>query len=312
VVVENFSAGVMERLGLDYASLSEANPRLIYCSISAFGREGDLAQWAGFDPIAQAEGGLMSINGHPGAPAVVIGTPVVDITTGMMASNAILAALVARFQHGVGQHIEIAMFDQAVTMLAYQATNTLITGHDPVREGNSGTSVVPIGVFEASDGPMFLCCANERTFQRLAVDVLGRRDLAEHPDYATMAGRARNRAELVALLNAVFATDTREAWLAKMRAAGVPVGAVATVSEVLNGDVIRQRGLLSQIPHPTAGTAPHIAWPFRLSATPVADPIAAPTLGQHTDAVLAGVLGYGEAQLAGLARSGAFGAKRAV
>ncbi len=260
IVVENFSAGVMERLGLDYASVSAGNPRLIYCSISAFGREGELAQRAGFDPIAQAEAGLMSINGHPADPPVVVGTPVVDLTTGMMAGNAILAALAARI--------------------------------------------------EAADGPMFLCCANERTYQRLAVDVLGRPDLATHANYATMPARVQNRQALVSLLKAIFATDSREAWLTKMRAAGVPVGPVATVSEVLAGDVIRQRGLLSQIPHPTAGMVPHIAPPFRLSATPVADPQAAPTLGQHTEQVLSEVLGYDRVRLDTLAETGALGATR--
>jgi formyl-CoA transferase len=310
IVVENFSPGVMDRLGLDYASVSADNPGLIYCSITAFGREGELAQRAGFDPIAQAEGGIMAVNGHPDAPPVVVGTPVADLTTGMAASNAILAALVARFQHGVGQRVEIAMFDQAVALLAYHATNTLISGENPVRAGNVGSSIVPVGTFETADRPIFLCCANERTYQRLTVDVLARPDLAEHPDYATMPARALNRETLVPLLQDILLGDTREAWLKKMRAAGVPVGAVATVKEVMEGAEIRSRGLLSQIPHPTAGTVPHVAPPFRLSATPIADPRAAPTLGQHTDQVLREVLGYDRAALAALAETGALGAKR--
>ncbi len=301
---------IARRLIADYASVAADNPRLIYCSISAFGREGELAQRAGFDPIAQAEGGLMSVNGHPDAPPVVVGTPVVDLTTGMMASNAILAALAARSQHGIGQRVEIAMFDQAVTMLAYLATNALISGENPVRAGNVGSTAVPTGVFEAADGPMFICCANERTYQRLAIDVLGRPDLATHADYVTMSARVRNREALVSLLKGIFVTDSRDAWLMKMRAAGVPIGPVATVSEVLAGDVIRERGLLSQIPHPTAGMVPHIAPPFRLSATPVANPRAAPTLGQHTARVLSEVLGYDRARLDALAETGALGAAR--
>jgi len=196
-------------------------------------------------------------------------------------------------------------------MLAYLATNSLISGANPVRAGNVGSTVVPTGVFDAADGPMFICCANERTYQRLAIDVLGRPDLATQADYATMAARVQNREALVFLLKAIFATDSRDAWLKKMRAAGVPVGPVATVSEVLAGDVIRERGLLSQIPHPTAGMVPHIAPPFRLSATPVADPRAAPTLGQHTAQVLSEVLGYDRAGLDALADTGALGnAKR--
>jgi crotonobetainyl-CoA:carnitine CoA-transferase CaiB-like acyl-CoA transferase len=310
IVVENFSAGVMERLGLDYASVSAGNPRLIYCSISAFGREGELAKRAGFDPVVQAEGGLMSVNGHPDSPTVVVGTPVVDLTTGMMASNAILAALAARSRHGIGQLVEIAMFDQAVTMLAYLATNTLISGENPVRVGNEGITVAPAGVFETADGSIYLCCANDRTYQRLAIDVLDRPDLATHTDYATAPMRAQNRTALRAVLTQIFATDSREAWLTRMRAASVPVGPVATVSEVLGGDVIHERGLLSQIPHPTAGMVPHIVPPFRLNATPVADPRAAPTLGQHTDQVMSEVLHYDNATLDALARTGVFGPRR--
>jgi formyl-CoA transferase len=250
----------------------------------------------------------MSVNGLPNASPFVIGTPVVDLTTGMMASNAILAALAARSRHGIGQYVEVAMFDQAVTMLSYLAMNTLISGEDPVRVGNMGATVVPVGLFEASDGPMYLCCANERTYQRLANDVLGRPDLATRPDYATMPARVQNGDALIALLNAIFLADSRKVWLAKMHSAGVPVGPVATVSEVLAGDVIRQRALLSQIPHPAAGMVPHIAMPFRLSATPVADPRAAPTLGQHTIQVLAEVLGYDRAGFDALAETGALGA----
>jgi len=310
IVVENFSAGVMERLGLDYPSVSQDNPRLIYCSISAFGREGELARRAGFDPIGQAEGGLMAINGHPDGPPVMIGTPIVDLTSGMMASNAILAALAARSQYGIGQHVEIAMFDQAVTMLAYFATNTLISGEDPVRIGNAPL-LAGAGVYETSDAPIFLCCANDRTYQRLVIDVLDRADLATHPDYATVAGRGENRDALNQILCELLRRDTRENWLEKMHAAGVPVGPVSTVSEVLAGDVIRQRGLLSQIPHPTAGMVPNIAPPFRLSATPAANPRAAPTLGQHTSEVLANVLGYGRSDIERLAATGALGAAAA-
>lgn len=310
IVVENFSSGVMERLGLDYPSVSQDNPRLIYCSISAFGREGELARRAGFDPIGQAEGGLMAINGHPDGPPVMMGTPIVDLTSGMMASNAILAALAARSQHGIGQHVEVAMFDQAVTMLSYLATNTLISGEDPVRTGNA-PPLAGAGVYQTFDAPIFLCCANDRTYQRLVIDVLDRADLATHPHYATMAGRSENCDSLNEILCELLRRDTRENWLKKMHAAGVPVGPVSTVSEVLASDVMRQRGLLSQIQHPTAGMVPNIAPPFRLSATPVTNPRAAPTLGQHTSEVLANVLGYGRTEIESLAATGALGAKAA-
>ncbi len=310
IVVENFSAGVMKRLGLDYPTVSVTNPGLIYCSIGAYGRDGALAHRAGFDPVAQAEGGLMAVNGHADAAPVAIGTPVVDISTGMSASIAVLAAIAARLRHGAGQYVEVNLFDQAVAMLAYLATNTLITGNDPVRAGNLSAGSVPVGVFEASDAPMYLCCANDRTYHRLATDVLGRPELATDPDYATAAARVRNRAALVALLRAAFATAPRATWLAKMHVAGVPVGAVASVREAMNGAEIRERGLLSQLPR-AGGAVPHIAPPFRLGATPVVDPVAAPTVGQHTDAVLREALGLDDAGIAALAATGALGTRRA-
>lgn len=306
VLVENFSAGVMQRMGLDYETVAARNSRLIYCSISAAGREGPLANRVGFDPIAQAESGFMAINGHPDSDGVVAGSPIIDITTGMMASNAVLAALAARERHGFGQLVDIAMFDQAAQMVGYRAVNYLATGVEPVRVGNSSQHVVAIGVFPTATGPIYLCCANERSYQRLMHEVLGRADLAEG-EFASNAGRARKRDWLRQELQAILGAQSRQHWLEKMRAAGVPVGAVLTVGEAFSGPDMRERGLLSAIPHPTAGTVPNVAPPFRLSRTPVVDPVAAPTLGQHTRDVLRDALGMDDAALAAAAASGALG-----
>jgi len=304
VLVENFSAGVMQRMGLDYETVAARNPRLVYCSISAAGREGALANRVGFDPIAQAESGFMALNGHPDSEGVVAGAPIIDITTDMMAGNAVMAA---RERDGCGQLVEIAMFDQAAQMVGYRAVGYLATGVEPMRVGNSSQHVVAVGQFPTATGPVYLCCANERSYQRLVHQVLGRADLAEG-ELADSAGRARRRDWLRQELQATLKLQSREHWLEKMRAAGVPVGAVRTIGEAFGGPDMRERGLLSAIPHPTAGTVPNVAPPFRLSRTPVVDPVAAPTLGQHTQEVLRDVLGLDDAAFGVLAASGALGA----
>ncbi|MGI4814440.1 MAG: CaiB/BaiF CoA transferase family protein [Janthinobacterium lividum] len=308
VVVENFSAGVMEKFGLDYATVSSDNPRLIYCSISACGREGPLASRIGFDPIAQAETGLMSINAVPDGPPTTYGTPIVDMTTGMTASTAILAALHAREQYGHGQRVEVAMFDQGITMLGYDATNYLISGQNQLRPRLPPS--VPVGSFETLDHGIFVCCANDRTYHRLAVQALGRPDLSESPDYTLNIDRVNNSEKLLPILRDIFKTETRETWLARLRAAGVPVAPIATIEEAVTSAEAAERGLISQIPHPTVGAVPNIASPIRLSETPVVDPRAAPLLGQHTDELLSQVMGYDAEQIAALERSGALGKRR--
>jgi crotonobetainyl-CoA:carnitine CoA-transferase CaiB-like acyl-CoA transferase len=308
VLVENFSAGVMPRLGLDFETVSRRNPRLVYCSISAAGREGELAQRVGFDPIAQAESGLMALNGHPGGDPVVVGSPIIDITTGMMASNAVMAALAARARDGQGQLVEVAMMDQAAQMVGYRPMAYLVTGQEPQRVGNSSPHVVAIGMFSTTTGPIYLCCANERSYQRLVRDVLNRPDLGEG-EYANPRERARHRDHLRKALQDAIGAQPREHWLRVMRAAGVPVGAVRSAGEALASDDMRERGLLTTIAHPTAGHVPNLAPPYRLSRTPVADPQAAPTLGQHTESVLRQVLGLDDAAIQALIDQGALGAQ---
>ncbi|MGE3143557.1 MAG: CaiB/BaiF CoA transferase family protein, partial [Hyphomonadaceae bacterium] len=306
IVVENFSTGVMEKFGLGYATVSKTNPGLVYCSISAAGRTGPMALRAGFDPIAQAESGFMSINGHPGQPPVVAGSPIMDMTSAMMASNTILAAYAARLRLGKGQHVEIALFDQGVMMLGFHAMMYLMTGEAPEQPGNTRVFMPAVSPYETKDRPLYLCCSNTRTYQRLVLDVLKRPDLMGE-DYATDPARAKNAVKLRAELTAEFAKDTRDSWLARLRAAQVPAGAITSVDEALTGEDMRERGLLTKIEHPTLGAVPNIAPPFRMSLTPPADPRAAPLLGQHTREVLTEALGYDEARLDALANAGAFG-----
>src|SRR3954453_4785827 len=219
VVVENFSASVMGKFGLDYASVAPANPRLIYCSISAYGRQGPFASRPGFDPITQAESGFMSLNGFPDGPPVRTGPPIVDMATGMSACNAILLALLARERLGRGQHVEVALFDMAMAMTGFYGMAYLMNGLNPGRFGNSPNGSPSVGLYEASDGPLYIACANDRLYRRLVTEVLERPDLVTDPQFATRKERTANKEKLRAIIAAVFATDRLESWMAKLKKA---------------------------------------------------------------------------------------------
>jgi crotonobetainyl-CoA:carnitine CoA-transferase CaiB-like acyl-CoA transferase len=308
VVVENFSGGVMKKYGLDYASVAPTNPRLVYCSISAYGRKGPFALRPGFDPITQAESGFMSLNGFPDGQPVRTGPPIVDLATGMSACNAILMALLARDRLGRGQHVEVALIDIAVAMTGFYGMAYLISGVNPGRFGNSPNGSPSVGVYEASDGPFYIACANDRLYRRLVTEVLERPDLVTDAKFATRRARTANKEELRAAIAGVFAGDRLENWMAKMKQANLPVGYLRTVEQGFNAPEVRERHRLSQIPHPTAGSVPNIETPLRLELTPVVDPVAAPLLGEHTSAVLLKTLGYDERRIAALTEAGAFGA----
>lgn len=310
VVVENFSASVMEKFGLDYATVALSNPRLIYCSISAYGRRGPFAWRPGFDPITQAESGFMSLNGFPDGPPVRTGPPIVDIATGMSACNAILLALIARERLGRGQHVEVALFDIAMAMTGFYGMAYLINGINPGRFGNSPNGSPSVGVYEASDGPFYIACANDRLFRRLVTEVLQRPDLITDPRFATRKERSANKEQLRAIIAETFMRDRLESWMEKMRKANIPAGYLRTVEEGFESPEARERHRLSRIPHPIAGFVPNIETPLGLSFTPTVDPVAAPFLGQHTDEVLRNVLGYDEDRISVLAAAGAFGKSR--
>src|SRR4029077_9350670 len=251
VVVENFSSGVMKKYGLDYASVAPRNPRLVYCSISAYGRKGPFASRPGFDPITQAESGFMSLNGFPDGPPVRTGPPAVDMLTGMSACNAILLALLARDRLGRGQHVEVALFDIAMAMTGFYGMAYLISGANPGRFGNSPNGSPTVGLYEASDGPLYMACANDRLYRRLVTEVLERPDLISDPEFANRRVRSANKEKLRAIIAGVFASDKLENWMAKMKKANIPVGYLRTVEEGFNAPEVRDRHRLSRIPHPT-------------------------------------------------------------
>ena len=307
VVAENFSTGVMDRFGLDYESCRKLNPNLIYCSVSAYGRDGAFADRLGFDPVAQAESGFVSMNGYADRQGVRALSPVMDISTAMMACNAILGALVARERTGEGQSLEVALFDNAVLMTGYATLQHLFSGQEPQRHGNTSPDTCPSGVFEASDGSFYINCGNNKIFQRLMSQVVGRADLAADPNYATGRDRIARRDELFAILGEIFGKAPWPEWQRRMREAGVPCGQVRTVGEAIRSPEAKERGLVTRIPHPTAGWVPNVALPIRYAKTPIADPTPAPLVGQHTREVLRQTLGYSDARLDALARDGAFG-----
>ncbi|MBS0407345.1 MAG: CoA transferase [Proteobacteria bacterium] len=312
VLVENFSAGVLDRLGLGHPACEALNPRLVYCAVAAYSRDGAFSDRTGFDPIAQAESGFISMNGYPDREGVRALSPVMDISTAMMVSNAVMGALLARERTGRGQRVEVSLFDTAVLMTGYASMQSLFTGKDPERSGNTSPDTCPSGAFRAKDRAFYINSGNDNIFQRLMVQVLGRPDLAAHADYATAPLRTMNRERLFNILDEAFGQEEWSHWQAKMRAAGVPCGLVRTVGEAIRSPEARDHRLVTRIPHPVLGWVPNLRLPIRYEATPVADPVAAPAVGQHTREVLHEVLGLSEAKLDILAVQGAFGTAAAA
>lgn len=226
----------------------------------------------------------------------------------MMACNAILGALVARERSGLGQSVEISLFDNAVLMTGYATMQHLFSGANPQRHGNTSPDTCPSGVFQASDCAFYINCGNDKIFQRLMSQVIDREDLASAVIYATGPDRIRRRDELFTILGEAFAQQPWSHWQSRMRSAGVPCGQVRTVGEAIRSPEARERRLVSRIPHDRLGWIPNVNLPIRYSRTPIVDPVAAPAVGQHTERVLREVLGYDDAHLARLAETGAFGA----
>lgn len=306
VLVENFSTGVMQRFGLDWATCRAINPRLVYCSVPAYSRDGEFADRPGFDPVVQAESGFLSMNGYADREGVRALAPVMDMGTSLLVCNAVLAALMARHGTGRGQYCEVALFDSALAMTAYAPMQVLFAGMEPRRNGNTSPDTSPSGVFRCSDGAFYVNSGNDKIFQRLAA-AMGMPELAADPRFADRTGRMRNRAALFAILEEAFAREPWSRWRAKFREAQIPAGEVRTLDQALRSPEARSRGLVTRIPHPVAGWVPNLASPVRLADTPVADPVAAPALGEHTHEVLREVVGCDDARLAALARDGAFG-----
>ncbi len=303
VVVENFKVGGLQQYGLDHASLRALNPRLIYCSVTGFGQTGPYAERAGYDLMVQAMTGLMSITGRaddaPGGGPLRVGVAVIDLFTGLYASNAILAALHVRDNAtngtGEGQHIDMALLDVGMAVLANQASGFLATGQAPTRQGNTHPSLVPYQDFPTADGAMLLAIGNDGQFARFCA-AAGRPEWAQDARFATNPLRVRHRAELVPALQEVTRTRTTADWIALLQDKAVPCGPVNTLAEAFDDPQVQARGLrVEQARWPQGesgdgiGRIAGVASPLRLSATPPVLHRAPPALGQHTDEVLAGL-----------------------
>jgi formyl-CoA transferase len=289
VVVENYKVGQLERYGLDYAALAAVNPRLIYCSITGFGQVGPYADRAGYDFIIQGMGGFMSITGErddrPGGGPQKAGIAVSDLMTGMYATVAILAALAHRERTGQGQHIDMALFDVMLAMLANMNMNYLTSGQPPGRAGNAHPNIVPYQVFEAADGHVVIAVGNDSQFVKFC-EVAGCAELSSHPSYARNADRVRNRAAVLAIVEPLVRARPVAFWVERLEAAGVPCGPINNIAQALADPQVAARELRIDLPHPLAGVVPLVANPIKLSATPAAYERPPPTLGQHTDEVL--------------------------
>ncbi len=284
VLVENFRPGALERQGLGYETLRAINPGLIYCSISGYGQTGPYALRPGYDFVAQAESGLMSVTGEIDGDPQRVGSPVGDVSAGMYACISILAALRVRDHTGEGQYIDISLLETTMSLLSNVASNYLISGEEAPRLGNGHPNIVPYQAFHTKDGYVVVSCGNDRLYQALC-QLLGREDLAADPSFATNPQRVRNRQELVPALQEEFLRRTTEEWLPELRAAGIPCGPINTVSQSFNDQHIQARGFVWECEHPTAGRIKLSGSPIHLSETPTRLYKAPPLLGEDDDKV---------------------------
>ena len=304
VLVENFRPGGLDRLGFGYAALAERFPRLIYVSISGFGQHGPRRLEPGYDAVAQAEGGLMSVTGTPDGPPVRLGVAIGDIAAGMFAFQGLLLALIARGRTGRGQWVDVSLLDTVVALLTNQAERVLAAGETPSRLGNRHASIAPYDTFDLADGVLVLAVGNDSQWQKFCA-ALGFDALGGDVRYRTNEGRVRAYDELRARLATALRPMARDPLVARLRAAGVPCGAVRSVDEALRDPQIIARQMVETVNHPTIGALRVLGLPVKLSATPGAVRTAPPRLGEHTRQVLSDDLGMSAERIAELVARGA-------
>lgn len=305
VIIENFRAGVMERNHLGYDVIREANPEIIYCAISGYGREGPDKDRPGYDPVVQAESGLMSMTGEPDRDPMRTGISFIDIITGLFAGQATLAALYEREQSGKGQFVEVPLFDSAVNMLSQTASAYLIDGEVMKRVGNSSEAAMPVGAYKAADGTFTMAMTTDKQFERFCAAVIERPELPNDPDFKKNADRVRNRNRLDAILIETFAAKNRDFWLSRCADIGIPAGPIRSVGEALDSPEVKGRDLITEATHSSVGSIRQIRSPMRFARTPVVAPVGAPLLGEHTEAVLRDLLDHTEEDIEILRKAGA-------
>ncbi|GGC04183.1 CaiB/BaiF CoA transferase family protein [Pseudoduganella buxea] len=307
VVLENYKVGQLKRYGLDYESLKAVKPDLVYCSVTGFGQDGPYAHRAGYDFLIQGMGGLMSVTGErddlPGGGPQKAGVALCDLMTGMYATIAIQAALIHRDRTGEGQYIDMALLDVQVAMLANMGSNYLNSGKAPKRWGNAHPNIVPYQTFACADGYIIVATGNDGQYVKF-VEAGGRPELATDPRFVTNPLRVQNRDILVPLLAQMVLEKGRDEWIALLESVGVPCGPINDLDDVYKNPQVQARGMVVDVPHPTAGSTKLVRSPMRLSASPADVRTAPPTLGQHTEEVLRELLGHSAEDVAGLRARG--------
>jgi crotonobetainyl-CoA:carnitine CoA-transferase CaiB-like acyl-CoA transferase len=302
VLVENFRPGTLKKYGLDFDSLHEINPSLVYCSISGFGQTGPLRDKPGYDFIIQAMGGVMSITGEPTGEPMKVGVAVADLFAGQNAVIAILAAMQARNVTGEGQHMDIALFDSQLGWLANVASNFLISGSLPKRYGNAHANIVPYQSFQASDGWFAVTVGNDKQFESLC-RVIGKIELLSDVRFTSNSVRVKNRETLIELLKSVFVTRSVDEWLALI-GEQFPCGPINNFEQVFSMPHVKERGMLVEMQHPTIGALPLVGSPLKMTATPVEYHLPPPLMGEHTRVVLRDLLRYSDEQVDDLMENG--------
>lgn len=302
VLVENFRPGTLKKFGLDFETLHELNPRLIYCSISGFGQTGPLRDMPGYDFMIQAMGGIMSVTGEPDGEPMKVGVAVADLFAGQNAVISILAALQARTFTGEGQNIDIALFDSELGWLANVASNFLISGKNPKRYGNAHANIVPYQSFQASDGWFVVAVGNNKQFEAFC-KVIGKPELSADERFSTNSARVQNREILIPLLKPIFMQKTVSEWLALI-GDQFPCGPINNFDQVFSMPHVKEREMLVQMEHPTIGALPLVGSPLKMGGTPVSYRLPPPLMGQHTKDILRESLGYSDEKVMALAKGG--------
>lgn len=304
VLVENNRPGVAARLKIDYATLSKINPRLVYASISGFGQTGPWAARPGFDLIAQAMTGIMSVTGHPGGAPVKSSVPIADLGAGLFAVYGILSAVIGRERSGEGQYIDASLFESALGLSIWEVSEYWGTGKVPAPIGSANRMSAPYQAVRAADRPFVIGAANQKLWRNLC-GVIGREDLVDDPRFLTNVDRLKNRVALIEEVEAALATRPADEWVAALLAVGVPAAPIHNYAEALASEQAVARQMVVEIEHPAEGTIKALGFPVKLSGTPQQVRYPAPLLGQHTDEVLR-EFGFGPARVAALRAKGAF------
>ena len=304
VLIENFRPGTLKKFGLSYEELKKQNPGLIYCAITGFGQTGPDSHRPGYDLIIQGESGVMDITGDPDGPPTKVGTSIADLLTGQYASQGVLAALVERSRTGEGRRVEVAMYDCLASLLTFNAGGYFATGNTPKRKGNSHPSIVPYETFETLDGWINIGVANDK-FWNSFCKIIDRLDLQNDPKFAMASDRVKNRLELLPTIREIIKGNKKSHWIDLLEKAGIPSGMIKNVGEVCDSEQLISRGMILNMPHPTAGIVKNIDSPLRFDDRNDEVHAAPPILGQHTHEILSNVLKISPDEISLLEKKGA-------